>query len=191
MQLIPPHTKNRVTNIANAAAPTATEGLGKLFEWLDANSGSQSRLIDGKWINTGSTFTTLKNLALKPGLKAVGYAGLAYSVYDNNPRPNEYLEGVTYNFGEAMIRGSNINIVNQGLFDVRDESATVESVESRLNVIHTGVSLALSKYDLSTKNGRRKANKFLKDKDNRRILMHFINLLLKQHNKESDEYENN
>jgi len=82
-----------------------------------------------------------------------------------------------------MIANGNISISNPRLFDVNDETATEESVESRLNVIYNGVSIAQAShvFDVSTKKSQDAANEFLKDKENRRLITHFINYLWKSH----------
>lgn len=125
----------------------------------------------------------VSNVFLKGSLKVAGYVGLVGAVLDTGRRGNEYLGDVTYKFADKMIAKGNINIRNPGLFNVHDESATEESVESSLNVIYTGISIVLAGhgFDVSTEKGQDAANKFLHDKENRRLISHFINYLWKSH----------
>jgi RHS repeat-associated protein len=181
--IVNPPTGNSAANTANALTPTGTAAAAELFDGF-VKGYYQGQALPGKY-DVGH-LRGVTNVFFKGPIKALGYVGLALAVSDNNTRANEYLEKATYDFGDAMISGSNINIVNEGLFDVNDETSTEENVESRLNVIHTGVSLALKKYDLNTKKGRNEANKFLGDKQNRRLIMHFINALWGKHKKESE-----
>lgn len=160
-----PPTDNTAANAAWAMTPTAGKGGAKFLDWA-TKSYYAGDAMSGKYDVFHARGAT--NVFFKAPIKALGYVGLAMAISDNDKRANEFLENQTYIYGDAMIEGSHVNIVNEGLFDVNDKSATVENVESRLNVIHTGISLSLTQFDLNTKEGRNKAQKFLNDKDNRR-----------------------
>ncbi len=120
---------------------------------------------------------------MKVGAKAAGFSGIAMASSD--PTSNEFIEHYAFQFGNQQIKGSNINIVQEGLFEVNDSNASVEYVESALNTAYNGVSILLKDYNLGTKKGRLEASRFIYD--NQDIIRYLINTLWQDSQKEDEE----
>lgn len=109
--------------------------------------------------NAGNIKTLAKTV--KGGLGGIGIAAAVMSDSDNSR--HELISKWTFEVGESLIPGGNINYVQPGLFDVRDKNSTVEGVESRLNAIYGSISLFLNDtdFDLSTEDGQAAAAEYI------------------------------
>ena len=96
----------------------------------------------------------------------------------------------TFQFADDFIKGGNINIAQEGLFDVRDDNATVEGVESRLNAIHAGINIFLAgtDFDLSTKKGKAGAGKYITE--NKKYIAALSRMIYRFYNNKKEEEEN-
>jgi RHS repeat-associated protein len=177
-------TGNLAYDGVKVLTPTVTKAAEKAVDaaldwWYKGYSAGQ---MPGKY-DIGHA-RGVGNTIVRPALKVIGYAGLLSSMIDNYVTSGERLEGLTFEIGDKMIRGSNINIVQDGLFQVNDENTSVEGVENKLNTIYTGLSLLLADYDLSTDQGYADARKFIND--NSDIINGFLQLLWRS-SQENDE----
>jgi len=124
--------------------------------------GDPYKTASGKMVDNAKN---IKNLAkgVKGGLGAIGIAAALTS--DSSPTRNELISKWTFQFADSFIKGGNINIAQEGLFNVYDENATVEGTESRLNAIHAGINIFLAgtDFDLDTEQGQADAAKYITD----------------------------
>ncbi len=182
-----PPSDNQFINFANGMTPVASEGIHRSLVALEKGyyAGQPPNYPRGKW--DISSFKGLNHMVLKPLAKGIGYAGIGAALMSSDPTSNEFLEHYSFQFGNQQIKGSNINIAQEGLFEVNDDNASVEYVESALNTAYIGLSVLLQDYDLGTKKGREQASLYLWE--NRKIIRSFIQTLWQNAQTSEDDEE--
>ncbi|CAM1366937.1 hypothetical protein TSEDIMI_450005 [Tenacibaculum sediminilitoris] len=184
LKTIGDNNKNTQTR-AGVASQVALEGSTEFLTSKAAKKGiGQAFDRFGNVIKNGNPVQKLaKNV--KGGLGAIGIVAAVTS--NSDPSRDELMSKWTFQFAESVIPGGNINIVQDGLFDVRNDKSTVQGVESRLNAIHASIGLFLSgqDFDLTTKEGVNGASKYITE--NAKYISSMAKLIYSYYNNKKDE----
>jgi RHS repeat-associated protein len=142
------------TDVINSEAVSGNKGNGKPSYIGDAYDKNGKKIVNGN---------PVKSVVNKAN-GIIQWAGVATALAeDPSASAKEALSKWTFQFADSFLAGGNINIAQEGLFNVYDENATVAGVESRLNAIHAGISIFLAgtDFDLDTEEGQADAAAYI------------------------------